>query len=129
MDVILAYDHDMDYAASLDAVIDDLDIDDTFLYLDHTVTTPDNHYRICGWKDIDWNGSVLEAALSPILKYYRHALIGVEEGRVVVKDIKDSDGYGTDEVFGDDLAAFDEDNRSFYSEYTDELDDLSPSRQ
>ena len=69
MDVILAYDADMPCAASLDAIIDDLDIDDTALALDQMVRTPDNNYRVCGWKNIEWDGSPLCAALSPVLRY------------------------------------------------------------
>lgn len=38
--------------------------------------------------------------------------------------MKISDDYGTDEVFSDSLAAFDEDTGLFYSEYTDGLDDF-----
>ena len=68
MDVILAYDADMPCAASLDAIIDDLDIDDTALALDQMVRTPDNNYRVCGWKNIEWDGSPLCAALSPVLR-------------------------------------------------------------
>ena len=124
MDVILAYDADMPCAASLDAIIDDLDIDDTALALDQMVRTPDNKYRVCGWKNIEWDGSPLCAALSPVLRYYRHTLVGVEDGRVVLDEAKISDDYGTDEVFSDSLAAFDEDTGLFYSEYTDGLDDF-----